>query len=85
LYRDRVALEREYAGKLQILAKKAAEKKSKMEASVVVGLDPTKAWDESILKQRSILSRGAFLSRYQVDTSLQYSQRSLHGHHHLDG
>ncbi|OBZ68741.1 Protein BZZ1 [Grifola frondosa] len=56
LHRDRVALEREYAGKLQLLAKKAAEKKSKKMAILVVGHEPTKAWDESILKQRSGLN-----------------------------
>jgi len=43
-------LEREYAGKLQNLAKKAAEKKGKIEASIVVGQDPAKAWDQTTLK-----------------------------------
>ncbi|SJL07594.1 related to BZZ1-Myo3/5p-Bee1p-Vrp1p actin assembly complex component [Armillaria ostoyae] len=54
LYRDRVALEREYATKLQALTKKAADKKSKMESSFVVGDDPTKAWDERTLKQSTL-------------------------------
>jgi hypothetical protein len=61
LYRDRAALERDYAAKLQLLAKKAADKKSKMEASFVVGEDPTKAWNTNTLKQRCGL---AFLSVY---------------------
>jgi hypothetical protein len=52
LYRDRANLERDYAAKLQLLAKKAAEKKSRMEASMVVGEDPTKAWNTNTLKQR---------------------------------
>jgi len=61
LYRDRVALERDYAAKLQILVKKAAEKKSKTDASVVVGQDPTRAWDENILKQRSSILPGRLI------------------------
>lgn len=54
LYRDRAALERDYAAKLQLLVKKAADKKSKMEASIVVGEDPTKAWNANTLKQSSL-------------------------------
>lgn len=53
MYRDRVLLEREYAAKLQLLTKKAADKKSKMEASIVVGTDPTKSWDTNTLRQKS--------------------------------
>lgn len=52
LHKDRAALEREYAGKLQLLAKKAAEKKSKKEAALVVGVEPTKAWGEDVLQRR---------------------------------
>lgn len=47
-----MALERDYATKLQALARKAAEKKAKVESEVVLGDDPTKAWDESTLKKR---------------------------------
>ncbi|TFK39041.1 hypothetical protein BDQ12DRAFT_712547 [Crucibulum laeve] len=54
IYRERAALEREYAGKLQILARKAAERKSKMETSFVVGGDPTKAWDMDTLRQSTL-------------------------------
>ncbi|KAL0961378.1 hypothetical protein HGRIS_006332 [Hohenbuehelia grisea] len=54
IYRDRVALEREYAAKLQALARRAADKKIKMEASFVVGEDPTKTWNESTLKQSTL-------------------------------
>ncbi|KAF9049462.1 hypothetical protein BDZ89DRAFT_1088904 [Hymenopellis radicata] len=53
LYRDRVTLEREYAAKLQTLTKKAAEKKARMEASFILADEPTKAWDESALKQKA--------------------------------
>jgi formin-binding protein 1 len=54
LYRERSALEREYAGKLQALARKAADKKSRKVASLVLGDEPTKAWDEVTLKQRCL-------------------------------
>ncbi|KZT09361.1 uncharacterized protein LAESUDRAFT_675278 [Laetiporus sulphureus 93-53] len=50
LYKERVVLEREYAGKLQALAKKAADKKSKKEAILVVGNEPTKSWGEDTLQ-----------------------------------
>jgi hypothetical protein len=36
-----VALEREYAGKLQTLSKKAAEKKVKMQLNLLAGSGPT--------------------------------------------
>ncbi|KAI0916825.1 hypothetical protein AcW1_007828 [Taiwanofungus camphoratus] len=54
LHRDRAALEREYASKLQVLARKAADKKSKKIAALVVGNEPTKAWGEDTI-QRSTL------------------------------
>ncbi|OJT08068.1 Protein BZZ1 [Trametes pubescens] len=47
LHKERAALEREYAAKLQLLAKKAADKKAKKIIALVVGSEPTKAWDES--------------------------------------
>jgi formin-binding protein 1 len=46
-------VEREYAGKLQALAKKMSDKKSKIDAVFVLGSDPTKNWDENTLKKRS--------------------------------
>lgn len=52
LYRDRVALEREYAAKLQALARKASEKKARMTTAFVLGDEPTKVWDESALRKR---------------------------------
>ncbi|KAF5382339.1 hypothetical protein D9757_008459 [Collybiopsis confluens] len=54
LYKDRVALDREYATKLQALAKRAAEKKAKAESTIVLGEDPSKAWDESVPKQSTL-------------------------------
>jgi hypothetical protein len=50
----RVALEREYAAKLQILTRKASDKKAKTCAAFVVGNEPTKNWDENTLSQRSV-------------------------------
>jgi len=52
LFKEQAALEREYAGKLQALAKKAAEKKSRIGASASVGADPIKAWDERTSMKR---------------------------------
>ncbi|KAI0357415.1 hypothetical protein OH77DRAFT_1450808 [Trametes cingulata] len=54
LHKERVALEREYATKLQLLAKKAAEKKAKKMPALVVGCEPTKAWDESTLTKSTL-------------------------------
>lgn len=55
LFRDRINLEREYATKLQVLAKKAADKKSKKIGALIVGLDPVKTPDEdSTIKQRHV-------------------------------
>ena len=48
-----MALERDYAAKLQILARKASEKKAKTTASLILGDEPTKVWDENALRQRS--------------------------------
>jgi hypothetical protein len=47
-----VALEKEYATKLQVIARKAAEKKNKHIASVVLGNDPSKPWGEDVIKKR---------------------------------
>ncbi|TFK52285.1 hypothetical protein OE88DRAFT_1734304 [Heliocybe sulcata] len=54
LYRDRVALERDYATKLQALTAKASEKKSKNIATLVLGSEPTKSWDENVLLQSTL-------------------------------
>ncbi|KAK0221763.1 hypothetical protein IW262DRAFT_1375858 [Armillaria fumosa] len=69
LYRDRVALEREYATKLQALTKKAIDKKSKMESSFVVGDDPTKAWDERTLKQSTLNTAYAGIIQSMTNTA----------------
>ncbi|KAF8588584.1 hypothetical protein K439DRAFT_1613424 [Ramaria rubella] len=50
LFRERVALEREYATKLQTLAKKAGEKKAKRMSKLVLGDDPTVVWTEETVK-----------------------------------
>ena len=47
MYTARVALEREYAGKLQGLVRKFSEKKAKMGASFVIGNEPSKSCDMS--------------------------------------
>lgn len=52
LYTARIALEREYAGKLQVMARKFSEKKAKVETSFVLGNEPNKTWDSAVLRQR---------------------------------
>ncbi|KAI0632446.1 hypothetical protein C8Q77DRAFT_1125758 [Trametes polyzona] len=54
LHKERAALEREYAAKLQLLARKAAEKKNKKMPALVLGNEPTKAWDESTLTKSTL-------------------------------
>ncbi|KAF5369126.1 hypothetical protein D9615_010422 [Tricholomella constricta] len=54
LYAARAALERDYAAKLQVLTKKALEKKTRMEIPIAIGEHPTKAWDASSLMQNSL-------------------------------
>ncbi|PIL22850.1 hypothetical protein GSI_15545 [Ganoderma sinense ZZ0214-1] len=54
LHTQRVALEREYATKLQLLVRKAAEKKAKKISALVVGNEPTKPCDENTLKQSTL-------------------------------
>ncbi|KAG5644898.1 hypothetical protein DXG03_007450 [Asterophora parasitica] len=51
LFVARAALERDYAAKLQLLTKKAIEKKTRMESSLVIGEHPTKTWEASTLMQ----------------------------------
>ncbi|TDL17213.1 hypothetical protein BD410DRAFT_776337 [Rickenella mellea] len=54
IYKDRALLEKEYAGKLQVLAKKAADKKAKRLASLVVGVDPAKQWSQETIKRSTL-------------------------------
>ncbi|KAJ3009402.1 hypothetical protein NUW54_g2793 [Trametes sanguinea] len=54
LHKERSALEREYAAKLQLLAKKAAEKKAKKIVALILGNEPTKAWDESTVAKSTL-------------------------------
>lgn len=52
MYQNRIALEREYAGKLLLLANKAGEKKSRKMAALVLGEEPTKTWGEEDVRNR---------------------------------
>jgi len=52
LYRERAAVERDYAAKLLALAQKAVDKKNKKMARAVVGDEPFKPWNEETLLQR---------------------------------
>lgn len=52
LFRERVVLEKEYASKLQALAKRAGEKKAKRMSKLVLGDEPTRVWTEETVRQR---------------------------------
>ena len=64
VYQNRIALEREYSGKLLLLANKATEKKSKKIAVLVLGEEPTKAWGEEDVRNRcDLLASGTRVSQ----------------------
>jgi hypothetical protein len=52
--RERANLERDYATKLQALAKKSADKQSKRIAMLVIGDNPTRVWDAQTLHNKLI-------------------------------
>ncbi|KAF9778598.1 hypothetical protein BJ322DRAFT_1091523 [Thelephora terrestris] len=54
IYQSRIALEREYSSKLLLLANKAAEKKSRKIAVLVLGEEPTRAWGEADVKNSTL-------------------------------
>ncbi|KAF8469405.1 hypothetical protein DFH94DRAFT_795809 [Russula ochroleuca] len=54
LYRERVALERDYAAKLLALVQKTVDKKNKKMARAVVGDEPFKQWNEETLLQSTL-------------------------------
>ncbi|KAI0287946.1 hypothetical protein BC826DRAFT_1168600 [Russula brevipes] len=54
LYRERAALERDYAMKLLVLAQKALDKKNKKMALAVVGDEPYKQWNDETLLQSTL-------------------------------
>ncbi|KAF8558331.1 hypothetical protein OG21DRAFT_1475027 [Imleria badia] len=65
IYRDRAALEREYASKLQLLVKKATERKNKTATSLVAGDSPTKPCSDSTVQQNTFVNAYA-----QIITSM---------------
>jgi hypothetical protein len=77
LYRDRAALEREYATKLQVLTKRAAEKRAKLVTALVVGDEPTKAWTEATLGQKYSLSAGSLFPFSLVNSTLNAAFNEL--------
>ncbi|KDQ25535.1 hypothetical protein PLEOSDRAFT_1078053 [Pleurotus ostreatus PC15] len=69
IHREQAAIEREYAAKLQALARRAAEKRSRTEASFVLGDEPTKAWDENTLKRSTLDSAYGAIVNSLVNTA----------------
>ncbi|KAG8973408.1 hypothetical protein FRC05_008799 [Tulasnella sp. 425] len=62
LIRERAALEKEYAQKLQVIARKAAEKRSRMAAARIVGEDPAKAFGDDAIRRKSAQDSMSFIS-----------------------
>jgi len=56
LYNARIALERDYASKMQALTRKASERKARMDLPLILGSDPNPGWDEDTLKKRQVQS-----------------------------
>lgn len=54
IFKERAALERDYALKLQALARRGQEKKGKLMTALLVGDTPTKAWGEDTIKKRCV-------------------------------
>ncbi|KAI0338929.1 hypothetical protein BDW22DRAFT_1409320 [Trametopsis cervina] len=73
LFRERIGLEREYATKLQALARKAADKKSKKIATLIVGPDPAKPVDESVIKQSTLDKSYTQLIASFIDTASDHN------------
>lgn len=72
MYKERAALEKDYATKLSALARKAADRKSKRMASVVVGDEPTVAWGEDTLRRRCVTLR--CIERNQLTVSQYFRE-----------
>ncbi|KAG9021285.1 hypothetical protein FS837_007382, partial [Tulasnella sp. UAMH 9824] len=70
LIRERAALEKEYAQKLQVIARKAAEKRSRTAAARIVGEDPAKAFGDDAIRRNTLESAFAMLIE-AYDTSAQ--------------
>ncbi|KIO29728.1 hypothetical protein M407DRAFT_21153 [Tulasnella calospora MUT 4182] len=70
LIRERAALEKEYAQKLQAIARKASEKRSRTAAARIVGEDPAKAFGDDAIRRNTLESAFAMLIE-AYDTSAQ--------------
>ncbi|KAF8440834.1 hypothetical protein L210DRAFT_3447746 [Boletus edulis BED1] len=74
VYRDRAALEREYASKLQLLVKKATERKNKTATSLVAGENPTKPCSDSIIQQNTLVNAYAQIITSMSDVAQDHVQ-----------
>ncbi|KAH8825184.1 hypothetical protein DL96DRAFT_1712206 [Flagelloscypha sp. PMI_526] len=54
IHRELVIIEKQYAAQLLTLHKKAAEKKARMESTMVVGSEPSKGWNQAILNDSTL-------------------------------
>jgi hypothetical protein len=72
-------LEREYASKLQVLAQKAAAKKARSMARLVLGDDPTKAFSDSVLASRCVLYLSAIKQALMVASTVEAAYAQVVG------
>ena len=79
IYTTRAALEREYAGKLQGLARKFSEKKAKMGTSFVIGNEPNKSWDLSTVLRQRWVTYMQIVFENQRNILRQYYSSTLNG------
>ncbi|TCD63247.1 hypothetical protein EIP91_005803 [Steccherinum ochraceum] len=71
-FTERVALEREYATKLQLLIKKISDKKSRKMSALVLGTEPTKAWDDNTVRQSTIDQAYSQFITSMTDTAMDH-------------
>lgn len=70
LIRERAALEKEYAQKLQAIARKAAEKRSRTAAARIVGEDPAKAFGDDAIRRKSVQNATKLASSPTTDADV---------------
>lgn len=78
LYRERAALEREYASKLQSLAKKYSDKNNKKIPALVIGTDSTKSWGQDVIKQRYVDALQHRSSHYLIHVKCYSTLENAH-------
>ena len=79
MYKERAAIEKDYAAKLHSLAKKVSEKKAKRMVALIVGEEPSKQWNEDVIRQRFdlIYSMSKIIFKMHLYSTLDYAYTQL--------